>query len=457
VPHAEHFLERLDRVPRSLSDFALALYRDEERVKWILHYAHLPKEEERVAFALGPDGSGPYIVVTRQGKFVTALGADMTPKNLTVLTRAQVDKFSDRVIDARKRLELAKEIVPDGRQPGDLVGLVNTRAWGLSREEFTAIAGWVPILGVEFVVQIFQAAPVLTSFRESYLGLTTKSFRNNPKTHEGLASMRSLAHGIGAKFALAAMGDLVWVDTFAARWNEEVGPTFCATDQRIFSIAVRGAWAAARIGKPFLPFYKELLSRSDYPDVSFDAVLAVTAIGLRHSHYRQDVRRMVASLVEAAESWNRDWVERLQQWSERAFSDPDGALDDVAAYGRKVMVAVSPLLPEGSRFRAAKEEDVPRETALLCAVNQSWDPLHSFSFFVLPWVAKLASPEELYLPEELEQAMRHVLKRDSMADAYARQSKRAPVMPETRTAPKTGRNEPCSCGSGKKYKKCCGQ
>jgi uncharacterized protein YecA (UPF0149 family) len=23
--------------------------------------------------------------------------------------------------------------------------------------------------------------------------------------------------------------------------------------------------------------------------------------------------------------------------------------------------------------------------------------------------------------------------------------------------PKTGRNDPCPCGSGKKYKKCCGQ
>jgi preprotein translocase subunit SecA len=26
-----------------------------------------------------------------------------------------------------------------------------------------------------------------------------------------------------------------------------------------------------------------------------------------------------------------------------------------------------------------------------------------------------------------------------------------------RTEPKIGRNEPCSCGSGKKYKKCCGR
>jgi len=31
-----------------------------------------------------------------------------------------------------------------------------------------------------------------------------------------------------------------------------------------------------------------------------------------------------------------------------------------------------------------------------------------------------------------------------------------PAMPIRRTAPKVGRNEPCPCGSGKKFKKCCG-
>jgi SEC-C motif-containing protein len=28
--------------------------------------------------------------------------------------------------------------------------------------------------------------------------------------------------------------------------------------------------------------------------------------------------------------------------------------------------------------------------------------------------------------------------------------------PIVRAAPKVGRNDPCSCGSGKKFKKCCG-
>jgi len=31
----------------------------------------------------------------------------------------------------------------------------------------------------------------------------------------------------------------------------------------------------------------------------------------------------------------------------------------------------------------------------------------------------------------------------------------APVEQFVRAAPKIGRNDPCPCGSGKKYKKCC--
>ena len=31
-----------------------------------------------------------------------------------------------------------------------------------------------------------------------------------------------------------------------------------------------------------------------------------------------------------------------------------------------------------------------------------------------------------------------------------------PAAPYVRDTPKVGRNEPCSCGSGKKFKKCCG-
>ena len=32
-----------------------------------------------------------------------------------------------------------------------------------------------------------------------------------------------------------------------------------------------------------------------------------------------------------------------------------------------------------------------------------------------------------------------------------------PKVAVKRTAPKVGRNDPCPCGSGKKYKRCCGR
>ncbi|MBQ0719558.1 MAG: SEC-C domain-containing protein [Gammaproteobacteria bacterium] len=32
-----------------------------------------------------------------------------------------------------------------------------------------------------------------------------------------------------------------------------------------------------------------------------------------------------------------------------------------------------------------------------------------------------------------------------------------PPIPIARTEPKVGRNDPCPCGNGRKFKKCCGQ
>ncbi|MGH2949734.1 MAG: SEC-C metal-binding domain-containing protein [Solirubrobacteraceae bacterium] len=43
----------------------------------------------------------------------------------------------------------------------------------------------------------------------------------------------------------------------------------------------------------------------------------------------------------------------------------------------------------------------------------------------------------------------------SLADPEAAQAALAAELGQ-RIAPKTGRNEPCPCGSGRKYKKCCG-
>jgi hypothetical protein len=48
------------------------------------------------------------------------------------------------------------------------------------------------------------------------------------------------------------------------------------------------------------------------------------------------------------------------------------------------------------------------------------------------------------------------VKSTAEASANSRLNPAAPASQIKRAAPKTGRNEPCPCGSGKKHKKCCG-
>ena len=80
MPHAAHFLERLDRVTRAHTEWALNLYRDHEALAYVLEHASVTKTVERVALTIGDDVKmGPYVIVPRDGKFVTCLGQGMSP------------------------------------------------------------------------------------------------------------------------------------------------------------------------------------------------------------------------------------------------------------------------------------------------------------------------------------------------------------------------------------------
>jgi len=64
-------------------------------------------------------------------------------------------------------------------------------------------------------------------------------------------------------------------------------------------------------------------------------------------------------------------------------------------------------------------------------------------------------------PEKREDIIVHMAAGLVGAYRYFREQQKAYAStefapPPRRTAPKVGRNEPCPCGSGKKYKKCCG-
>jgi hypothetical protein len=68
------------------------------------------------------------------------------------------------------------------------------------------------------------------------------------------------------------------------------------------------------------------------------------------------------------------------------------------------------------------------------------------------WRDGFDDPWNFYAPEEI--ASRQERWADEAAEDLAEALKEAPA-PYVRAAPKISRNDPCPCGSGKKYKKCC--
>jgi len=74
--------------------FALNLYRDHERVRYVLEHANIPERADRVAISLNDPRTGPFVVVARTGSFVTVLKEGMSPGPLPIITRAQLDAMS---------------------------------------------------------------------------------------------------------------------------------------------------------------------------------------------------------------------------------------------------------------------------------------------------------------------------------------------------------------------------
>ena len=58
--------------------------------------------------------------------------------------------------------------------------------------------------------------------------------------------------------------------------------------------------------------------------------------------------------------------------------------------------------------------------------------------------------------DDLEEAFQRRKRRELEQARMAGAGERQPVQQVIRGSAKVGRNDPCPCGSGKKYKKCCG-
>lgn len=115
-------------------------------------------------------------------------------------------------------------------------------------------------------------------------------------------------------------------------------------------------------------------------------------------------------------------------------------------------------------YRLNEDEKIPRDTRFLCLSLYSDGQADEF----MPYSEKYELYRDVedhaalksylkdqypYLYPKLQKMLREVAKKGKPAAAWE-EPKMKPVV---KTEKKVGRNDPCPCGSGRKYKKCCGR
>jgi hypothetical protein len=162
--HAIHFLERLERLSMPQADFALALYRDPDLVRFMLSCLKLPDGVERVALALehGPDT--PHIIVARDGGFVTCLGKGMSVGDHVVVTRERMDRLSAERADYRS----AAERMRNTGQARQIYHRLYRGGPSLSREDVRTLRALYPLSWRELLQPTVELAGSLQQFRNRY-------------------------------------------------------------------------------------------------------------------------------------------------------------------------------------------------------------------------------------------------------------------------------------------------
>jgi hypothetical protein len=460
MAHDGHFLQRLDRVSHGHVEMALGLYRDHELVRHILDYVNVPEGAERVALALADGGKGPHVIVTREGRFVTCLGEGMKTGPHPVVSRARIDALVARVERVRAALELARQRGIE--DVGDALDKLLNAGSTLTREDFVGAKATIgPASGLLLQEYVDWSRLLL----EGLPMLMRRDLRAAPRRK--LAE--STARGAWAMAHLA----LVLVDTASREWVESWAELPVHRGQRppciwlallsAYPFVLRAAWIEARLGKPMLAPLKERLANAEDPIVASEAGYGLLAMGLRHEGMRGEAVRAMRSRVAVGrtEPWVKEYGSLFAAVADGVEHEEEKYRAQGLELGRKAMTLRTAHVDAASPHRHEDPEHVAEDLALV-ALSDTWFDAYrterSTDLMVIGLACAARAPaEHFYYPAR---TLHGIGGFDHAEQGEALASMRRDLFGVSRTVvheqPRPGRNEPCSCGSGKKYKKCCG-
>jgi uncharacterized protein len=171
-----------------------------------------------------------------------------------------------------------------------------------------------------------------------------------------------------------------------------------------------------------------------------------------------------------------EWFPEIWGGEEPAYASEAEAEEITTLVLRLFALVIALLASEDESYHPIYADDAPFSTVggwargfmrALAVEPDAWDPLVQERVeLMMPLLAAAATVSdseqsmELRVMMEDEQMQREIRAAipqcvQSIYDFLA-VNESAQDEPFRRELPKTGRNEPCPCGSGKKYKKCCG-
>jgi hypothetical protein len=445
MAHATHFLERLNRVSMGHADQALALYRDPKLVRETLK-DRVPEGADRLAIALGPADTGPYVVVSREGGFITCLAEGMIPGDLKVITSEQLAATRARLEQERRGERLAHEM-PGGLS--ELLCSIINAGSDMTREQMTALEALHPLVGQKMSHRYFETGARLGGGRPAYQEHARRPLHQ--LTHSDHLIHDAIWRG---SWALGHLAVLLGMDrtgvAVEVALQSQVSFSLACYLPSIAGVALRGAWAASRVGKPSLGVFKrEFDSGKGFP-IILDAVLSLVGIALRHSATHAEIEKHIAR------KRHHPGDELLAALCEQALLMLDNPGQRVALLPGVLRDNLETWAPwAGQRVRAIPEEHlVPAWLSMPVPLfsEPSWLTVWPAMILTVGWLAR-AEAHELYLPAGVLEPL--TLEEKARCNWELLRAPSPFVKAPVRIEHPPGPNEPCRCGSGKKYKRCC--
>ena len=456
--HAIHFLERLVRLNDQHTEQALALYNNSEMVRGILDEINPPQSYDRMAISLASGNNGPYIVVSRNGRFITCLGKGMSPGKCFVIRRSQFELYRKRLEMFADRSSYLSDVLNELSECDSPELMITKNGGRMSREAFLAMSAFHPTMKQRYIVCVTTITELLSDVQTRVRRAGTLWDDN------GLSAMYwNLFFALGHLSVLASAFGPKGLEKMVD-WNESGEyPLYSAFHTGQMMNGARALFAAARMGRFALQVCESGVQRYHSQSLWRFSVWGAAVIGVRHRRLASRVKKALKPSTEIPENpagqARAIYLDSLNA-ARMTVENPDDAYAAGAIAARERYFIDSRQNKFTAPYLFECADDVPNDLAFSYVVNTLGDYRFDLGTAALlsgclVWLAR-AEAEDLYLPADLLD-MIHCDWHPGMTEyLMACDKKWRRLQGGNRLIRRyPGRNSPCICGSDRKFKKCC--